>query len=249
MYFARVALFVALVVGLALPALVVAMAFGRPRRPWLVALALMLFTLDVALLLLPHVGAFAHLRWNWQGKVLSVAWPLVFGQLGVTGPLSDTGVTSRPARGSLRPALVAAVLVCSTNLVALAFGERAPLEPETLAYQLTMPGLAEEFVYRGALLALLDRAFGRPWRVFGAEVGWGWVVTSALFLAIHVVSVDARLGVRWFLDPEGLAGIALAGVVFGWIRARSGSVWPCVVAHNVANAVLPLGSLLLGVTP
>jgi membrane protease YdiL (CAAX protease family) len=36
----------------------------------------------------------------------------------------------------------------------------------------------------------------------------------------------------------------LAGVVVGWMRLRTGSVWPAVVAHGSLNAVAPAVFLL-----
>lgn len=244
MYLSRVLLFVGLTLALALPALALAVVLRRPRRIAPMAQAMGLFAFDIALLLLPRIGPFAPLRWNWQGKALSAAWPVALGLLGVAPSTAETGIVTRPKRGSLGPACVAAVVAWSTNLIALAERERVVPDPETLAFQLTMPGIAEEFVYRGVLLALFNRAFGRSWRLFGADVGWGWVITSVLFLVIHMVSVDAQLRIRWFLDPEALAGIALAGVAFGWMRERTNSIWPGVLAHNIANNLLTFGSLL-----
>lgn len=45
----------------------------RARKRWLLAIAGLLFLLDMAGLLSPHVGLFAGAEWNWQGKLIESA--------------------------------------------------------------------------------------------------------------------------------------------------------------------------------
>lgn len=54
-----------------------------------------------------------------------------------------------------------------------------------------MPGLAEEIVFRGVHQSLLNRAFGRPWRIANADFGWGLIITAVLFAGFNgLVAVD-----------------------------------------------------------
>jgi len=128
-------------------------------------------------------------------------------------------------------------------LAYLALGSRGELTAEGWWFQATMPGLAEELVYRGAFLALCDRAFGRPWRIAGAEVGWGLIVTSVVFGAVHAVNIDRNgaLTVEWLFAIGPFAG----GLLGGWLRARTGSIWPGVVLHNASNLLVPLATVAL----
>jgi uncharacterized protein len=50
-------------------------------------------------------------------------------------------------------------------------------------------GLGEELLFRGYILSRLDRAYGRPFTLFGVSWGWGAVITSALFGLMHVLNV------------------------------------------------------------
>src|SRR5208282_4244088 len=45
---------------------------------------------------------------------------------------------------------------------------RKKLDAEGWAFLLIMPGLAEELVFRGVYQSLLNRVFGKPWRLAGA---------------------------------------------------------------------------------
>lgn len=76
----------------------------------------------------------------------------------------------------------------------------------------------EELVFRGVVFGYVRGRFGyRP----------ALVVSTLLFAAAHVEVVHVLLVV-----PSGLA--------FGWLRERSGSIWPCVVGHAATNVVAVL---------
>src|SRR5664279_5356559 len=121
-------------------------------------------------------------------------------------------------------------------------GARKKLDAEGWAFLLIMPGLAEELVFRGVFQSLLNRVFGKPWRLAGAEFGWGLIVTAILFAGFNgLVAVDSHLNARIVLH----AAIApfLMSLVSGWVRERTDSVWPCVFGHNLSNIVIPFASL------
>jgi membrane protease YdiL (CAAX protease family) len=98
-------------------------------------------------------------------------------------------------------------------------------------------------VYRGSFLVLLDRAFGRPWRVAGAEVGWGTIVTALVFAAMHAVNVDRSGALH--LNPLFAVGPFIGSLVAGWARPRLGSLVPLILFHNASNLVIPLATLWL----
>src|SRR5690606_41212166 len=64
-------------------------------------------------------------------------------------------------------------------------------DADTLAFQLTMPGLDEELFYRGVLLLMLNEAFGRPLRVLGAPMGWGALLTCLAFGLVQALGYGA----------------------------------------------------------
>ncbi|MDT7855588.1 CPBP family intramembrane glutamic endopeptidase [Rubrivirga sp. S365] len=228
-----------------LPVLAVALAASGSRRTGSAALLfLLLLTLDGFLVSAPVVYDVAQVpgaNWNWTGKALSLAWALAF--IGF-GPLSrrDVGLTVRQRPNSLRPAVLVTVgLVLLGVTIGAVFGGGGPLRVETLAYQLTMPGLAEELAFRGVFLALLHRAI--PAEAGAAVSWWPAVVTTLAFAFTHSPSLEGgRIAFAFlpFLLP------LVAGAAFAWLREKTGSLlWP-TIAHNGLNAAIFVSGSVAG---
>jgi membrane protease YdiL (CAAX protease family) len=135
------------------------------------------------------------------------------------------GFTWHQRPDSMRAALAVAVAALSLHLLAMS-GSRVRLEGvslETWLYQATLPGLVEEVLFRGVLLALLDRAFVVRRVVLGASIGWGGVVVTVVFVALHG------------LDVAVLFGVLPAALLYLWLRARTGSLVLPVIVHNLWN--------------
>lgn len=83
--------------------------------------------------------------------------------------------------------------------------------------------LLEELLFRGWVQPRLMRRFGDP---------AGFAITAVGFAALHL---DA---------PQVAPPILALALALGWLRLRTGSVWPGVLAHMINNAV----ALLLSTT-
>ncbi|SHM04228.1 CPBP family intramembrane glutamic endopeptidase [Rhodanobacter sp. OK091] len=84
--------------------------------------------------------------------------------------------------------------------------------------------LVEELLFRGVLLsALLQR-----W-----HAGWAVTISALAFALIHLPGLQYQ----WYALP----GLALLALVLAWLRLRSGSIWPAVVAHGANNLLAVLG--------
>ncbi len=91
-------------------------------------------------------------------------------------------------------------------------------------HQLVLTAVPEEVFFRGYLQSRWNAALGRPWKIAGARVGPALVLQAALFAACHLATGDwTRLRVFFF------------GLLAGWLRERSGSIFAPVVYHTVAN--------------
>jgi CAAX protease family protein len=100
--------------------------------------------------------------------------------------------------------------------------------PMLAAVQLLVVALPEELFYRGWLQGSLARAApGRGATVLGARLGAGFLLTQALFAAGHLVS----------LQPWRL-GTFFPGLLFGWLRERTGGLAAPVVAHALSNLLM-----------
>lgn len=83
--------------------------------------------------------------------------------------------------------------------------------------------LVEEAVFRGLLYGWVA---GR-WGTVAA-----WIVSSVLFAAAHV-------------DPAHAILVFPLGLWFGWLRRRTDSLWPSLVAHAVNNGVAVMAAALI----
>ena len=78
------------------------------------------------------------------------------------------------------------------------------------------PGVFEELAFRGVIYGALQRVFG------GRET---WLIQAALFSVLHLL-------------PIAFPSHFLMGLFFGWLRTRSRSLYPAMLAHAGWNALV-----------
>ena len=210
--------------GLALAVLLIAAFAARAEgRMWarraVALLALYLIALALAGWLLPAswaawgsaVAAFA---------VLLTAQPFI--ALGVLKP-AEIGLTA-PRAGTMRVVVLAVGLALLLNVVVMIVRGAAPVRlAGTAVAAVLVAAVLEELVFRGVLLALLDRALPQRWRIAGAYIGWGGVALTLSFVALH--------GLR----PGLLLGVMPAALLYLWLRERTGSLLAPIAAHVAWN--------------
>ncbi len=106
------------------------------------------------------------------------------------------------------------------------FAWRAPdsLSDDILGHLLVI-ALPEEAFYRGYLQTALDDAWPGRLRVLGADIGWGLVVTSAIFAIGHFLTEPT---------PQRLA-VFFPSLLFGWLRSRTRGIGAPIAFHAMAN--------------
>jgi uncharacterized protein len=171
--------------------------------------------------------------WNWQGKALAFAASLIIAATAAFG-FRRMGLTLSQAKGSLRSAVLVALLYMGFFVaIGLAF-DNGPPSAQDIAFQATMPGLEEELFYRGLLLYAFDRAFAGRWRWLGVEWGWSAVFSSALFGLGHAFSYGAD---GFAFDPITMALTAVPAFLAVWLRLRTGSLLLPILLHNFGNTI------------
>jgi uncharacterized protein len=108
-----------------------------------------------------------------------------------------------------------------------------------VAYHLFFVAIPEELFYRGYLQTRLDEAFGTRWRIFGANVGPGLLITSVIFAAGHSI-----VQVQWWHFA-----IFIPSLMFGWMRARTGQIVAGAFFHAWSNVTVSTLDTLYGVVP
>lgn len=79
-----------------------------------------------------------------------------------------------------------------------------------------VPGICEELIFREVI---------QPATTYALGAVAGIVYTSALFAVVHLVPIQV--------------GVAFSfGLLFGYLRYRTGSVYPAILAHVAANAMV-----------
>jgi membrane protease YdiL (CAAX protease family) len=103
----------------------------------------------------------------------------------------------------------------------------APLGPvfSDALGQLLVIALPEEAFYRGYLQTSLERDLNKTINVFGARVGWGLLLTSAIFAIGHLFTE---------LSAARLA-VFFPSLVFGFLRARTRGIGASVIFHAMCN--------------
>ena len=204
---------------------------GRFRPGWFLA-ALGLYALYNWLLTrfyfaLPNLeGA----DWNWFGKALSLVGMLIVASLPVFG-WRRCGLTLHQKRGTWAAWLVLAAFSLLFVYLAISDGEGAA-DWETIAFQWTMPGLDEEVFYRGVLLMAMNEAFSSRYRILGAPIGYGGLLTSVLFGLAHALDYG---GGSLSFDGMSFLITGVPSLLLLWLRERTGSVLLPIIAHNIAN--------------
>ena len=105
---------------------------------------------------------------------------------------------------------------------------RLPPRFALLAFsQLVVVAIPEELFFRGYLMERLEQVWPPTKSFLGAKIGWALVVSSALFALGHLLVIP---------NPQRLA-VFFPALVFGWMRARTGSIAAGATFHALCNVV------------
>lgn len=203
-----------------------------------------LFAVYIALddLVTGMASAFPALRfvqgqWNWSGKIYSLV--LAFAVLlALRIKPSAAGITFR--QKNLQASLIALGLFMIWGLSLGLLFNPPPPSIETIAFQASMPGLAEETVYRGIAPAILlglirgkDQPDGIPWTVV--------IITSIMFGIWHGIGYS---NAGFSFDTMSALFPFIGAIAGGWLRFNSGSLLFPILVHGIANVIFQLAPLI-----
>ena len=118
--------------------------------------------------------------------------------------------------------LLPATLLGREGIAPLALARDLPLQGPASVLQ----SFAQELQFRGLLLGALDRV-APPW---AANLG------QATFFGLAHIAVQYQGPAGAFVPVT----IAL-GWVLGWVTQRTGSLWPAIIIHAVADVAVTVG--------
>lgn len=98
----------------------------------------------------------------------------------------------------------------------------------TTLFQLLLIALPEEFYFRGYFQSTIDRIFRGRRRFLGVQVGWGFVITAAVFAVAHTI-----ISYQWWHFS-----IFFPALLFGYLRLRTGSITAPILFHAASNVLM-----------
>jgi membrane protease YdiL (CAAX protease family) len=204
-------------------------------KQYLVLFFLVVLVDDLLLRTVPAPIFFQELRWNWFGKLVDFSAAVVFVVFYKGLSRKEYGITLSLEKGSLKLIVLSTLGSIFLTTLSGIGGEFHLPSRETLLFQLTMPGLSEELIFRGILLALLNKTCGTPWKLWGANLGWGAIITTLLFGLVHGLSFSPSYEFQFNLGA--ILATGAAGFFFVWLKERSKSLLPGILAHNLSNVI------------
>jgi len=142
------------------------------------------------------------------------------------------------AVGQPPPKLLSDLVGALTPTPGAALGVLAATQVGTLiAYQLFFVAIPEEFFYRGYFQTRLNELLPRRFLIFGTPVGWGAVLATLFFAFGHSV-----VHLQWWHFAT-----FFPGMVFAWMRERTGGVVTGAIFHAACNVMVVLMDNCYGV--
>lgn len=199
----------------------------------------LLFLLDAVIVGSLNISVVHDQKWNWIGKAGSLLWTVIF--IFTTKLLTREEVGWTLSIINQKSVLIIIAIILFFRLAIRLFfqGFTYGYNIETFIYQATLPGIAEEIVFRGILLALLNQVFLKKWIILRTSFGNGLVVTSILFGLVHGLSLNRS----WIPDfnSQRFVMTGALGFAFGLVKEKSKSLLPGILFHNLWNIIVYWG--------
>ena len=176
-------------------------------------------------------------NWNWDGKIYGIACGVAMYFLFRRQLSNNNFFTLKQDKAGLKSALKVAVAILAIAILGGVVNEKA-FYLETLLFQISMPGIDEEIMYRGVLLGLMCSALrtgGAAWRSPAI------IINAVLFGLVHSLTLgDGALQ----FNSVNFIWTAILGYGFGYITIKTRSILIPMLTHNLYNFTLNLLAMI-----
>ena len=182
---------------------------------------------------------FLDLKFSWIGKVLSLLLALIVVFSVSKKDREEIGFTTKTnSKSQVKSGVLIFIGFLAFDFVfkMILFPKGGNFDLETFAFQMTMPGLTEELVFRGILFWLLDKAFIPKWNFKGVKFGWGFVITTVLFAEAHGVMLTENYELKFDIITI-LYLTCISSFSLGISRKLSGNLIYSILGHNAINTI------------
>lgn len=182
---------------------------------------------------------FIGLKFAWIGKILSLCFALIVIFSVSKKDREEIGFTTKTnSKSQMKSGILIFLgfLVFDFVFKMILFPKGGDFDLETFAFQMTMPGLTEELVFRGILFWLLDKAFEPKWNFKGVKFGWGFVIITVLFAEAHGVMLTENYEFKFDIITILYLTI-ISSLSVGILRKLSGNLIFPILGHNAINTI------------
>ena len=197
-----------------------------------------LFILDIIWFNLP-VDVFKNSVWTWQATIIGTLWNLFFIYYLSRIPAKEFGLTTSMKTGSVKPIIMMTMVWAPALFFIFYFfyGHRVPTW-EAFFYNLTMPGISEELLYRGIFLTILNRIFTVRWKFLKADIGWGLIIVTVLYALVNAVRLRDIASFQVTFDSIIFLFTIFSGFIFGYVKEKTGNLFASMACHNLWNTLV-----------
>lgn len=175
--------------------------------------------------------------WNWDGKIYGIACGVAMYFIFRRQLSNNNFFTLKQDKAGLKSALKVAVAILAIAILGGVVNEKE-FNLETLLFQISMPGIDEEIMYRGVLLGLMCSALrtgGAAWRSPAI------IINAVLFGLVHSLTLgDGALQ----FNSVNFIWTAILGYSFGYITIKTRSILIPMLTHNLYNFTLNLLAMI-----
>lgn len=236
-----------ILLGITLPFLI--LSFDRKRNNYKSILLFVFYYLGWCFFNSPLRGLVINTgiiesKWNWEGKLLDFIFSVLFISVFYYYFEGNNFFTFRQNKKSVKPILIAILsILFFSALITYFTSGTVPFDIDTLAFQLTMPGLDEEFAHRGIMMGLLLTALKPSFiPLKSGIINPAIFVTALLFGLVHGLPLTPFADYRFDFFAFGYTFIF--GLIWGWMALKSRSVLTPVISHCANNFVVTMITML-----
>ena len=183
-------------------------------------------------------------KWNWDGKIFSFIFSILFIIIFNKNLKENNFFTLKQKEKSIKPSLflIGSILIVSAFFTYFSH-EKSAFNFDTLAFQISMPGLDEEFAFRGIMIGLLLTFLNVSILIGKIKlINPAILITAILFGLMHGFPLTPNL--EFTFDYFSFGYTFMFGILWGWLLLKSRSILMPLISHNLNNFIITLITMI-----
>jgi membrane protease YdiL (CAAX protease family) len=169
-------------------------------------------------------------NWNWDGKIYGIILGVIFYFLFRKLFRENDFFTLKQHKEGFKPALIGTIIMVFFSTIIWLIVGKSEFDLETLAFQISIPGIDEEIFFCGLLLGILTSALKERISFLKNP---GVLLVAILFGLMHALKINKDNSIGF--DSIYFLQTGFAGYVWGWITIKSRSILLAIFSHNFSN--------------